>query len=136
MNNGSDSWLARIRFDQSGLVPVIVRAADEGDVLMMAWMDREALLRTVRLGEMVFWSRSRKEYWHKGATSGNTMQVVRWFADCDADCLLFEVRMQGPQAACHTGRRTCFHSRFDAVSQSFVVDGNPLFDPERVYGKH
>lgn len=126
----------QVKFDAAGLVPVFVRDAEAGDVLMMAWMDREALRRTVESGEMVFWSRSRKEYWHKGATSGNTMTVVRWFADCDADCLLFEVRMNGPQAACHTGRRTCFHKRFDAQTKTFVTEGEPVFDPEKVYGKH
>lgn len=130
------NFLEQVKFDSTGLVPVFVRDADQGDMLMMAWMDREALRRTVEVNEMVFWSRSRKEYWHKGATSGNTMQVVRWFADCDADCLLFEVRMQGAQAACHTGRRTCFHQRFDAATHTFVTEGEPVFDPNVVYKKN
>lgn len=128
-------WLDSIRFDAAGLVPVLVQDADQHDMLMMAWMNAEALRRTVELGEMVFWSRSRQEYWHKGATSGNTMQVVHWFADCDTDCLLFQVRMNGPQAACHTGRRTCFHKRFHPDLQTFIEEGNPLFDPKQVYSK-
>ena len=127
------SYIEEIKFDENGLVPAIVRDAEKGDVLMMAWMDEEALRRTVACGEMVFWSRSRKEYWHKGATSGNTMRVERWFADCDADCLLFEVNMQGPQAACHTGRRTCFHRRYE--DSALHTEGEPLFDPGQVY-KH
>ena len=73
--------------------------------------DEEALRRTHECGEMVFWSRSRKEYWHKGDTSGNVMTVVDWAADCDSDALLFKVRMQGPQVACHTGARSCFFKK-------------------------
>lgn len=90
------------------LAPAIVQDADKGDVLMLAWMDKEALRRTIDCGEMVFWSRSRKEYWHKGDTSGNVMTVVKWSADCDSDALLFKVRMRGKQVACHTGARSCF----------------------------
>ena len=86
-----------VEVDGVALAPAIVQDADKGDVLMMAWMN-----------EMVFWSRSRKEYWHKGDTSGNVMTVVEWAADCDSDALLFKVRMQGPQVACHTGARSCF----------------------------
>ncbi len=103
---------ASVRFDiPSGdkmLSPAIVQDADKDDVLMLAWMDKEALRRTIECGEMVFWSRSRKEYWHKGDTSGNVMTVVEWSADCDSDALLFKVRMHGKQVACHTGARSCF----------------------------
>lgn len=112
-----EQLLKEIKFDVhhegKDLVPVIVQDADRHDVLMMAWMDEEALRRTVERNEMVFWSRSRREYWHKGDTSGNVMTVVNWFADCDADVLLFEVRMKGPQVACHTGARSCFFKRCD-----------------------
>lgn len=90
------------------LIPAIVQDADRNDVLMLAWMDNEALRRTLECGEMVFWSRSRKEYWHKGDTSGNVMTVVKWSKDCDLDALLFQVRMRGKQVACHTGARSCF----------------------------
>ena len=93
------------------LIPAIVQDADKHDVLMMAWMDKEALRRTIECGEMVFWSRSRKEYWHKGDTSGNVMTVIDWALDCDSDALLFRVRMKGPQVACHTGSRTCFFKK-------------------------
>lgn len=103
--------LSQIKFDTQGLVPAIVQDAVQLDVLMMAWMDKEALKRTITSGEMVFWSRSRKEYWHKGETSGNVMSVVEWAPDCDFDTLLFKVKMHGPQVACHTGARTCFFKK-------------------------
>ncbi len=103
---------ASVRFevpcDGKMLAPAIVQDADKNDVLMLAWMDREALRQTLECGEMVFWSRSRREYWHKGDTSGNVMTVVEWSADCDSDALLFKVRMRGKQVACHTGARSCF----------------------------
>lgn len=102
-----------VEFGDKKLAPAIVQDADKHDVLMMAWMDEEALRRTNECGEMVFWSRSRKEYWHKGDTSGNVMTVVNWYADCDSDALLFEVRIQGPQVACHTGARSCFFKKCD-----------------------
>lgn len=97
-----------VKFGDKKLVPAIVQDADKNDVLMMGWMDREALRRTNACGEMVFYSRSRKEYWHKGDTSGNVMEVESWYADCDSDALLFKVRMRGNQVACHTGARSCF----------------------------
>jgi len=104
----NESLLKELKYDSQGLIPVIVQDADKNDVLMMAWMNEEALRRTLNAGEMIFWSRSRKEYWHKGDTSGNVMEVIEWFVDCDADVLLFKVRMQGLQVACHTGARSCF----------------------------
>lgn len=100
-----------VDFDGAKLVPVIVQDADKNDVLMMAWMDKVALKRTHECGEMVFWSRSRKVYWHKGDSSGNVMQVVEWAADCDSDTLLFKVRLKGSQVACHTGARSCFFEK-------------------------
>lgn len=101
-------WIQSLRYNAEGLIPAIVQDADREDVLMMAWMNEEALKRTLACREMVFWSRSRKEFWHKGETSGNVMEVVEFAADCDFDTLLFKVRMRGPQAACHTGARSCF----------------------------
>lgn len=96
-----------VRFDEAGLVPAIVQDATSGRVLMMAWMNRESLARTLDLGETVFWSRSRQEYWHKGATSGNTQRVVNLAVDCDGDTLLILVEPAGP--ACHTGAESCFY---------------------------
>lgn len=96
-----------VAFDDKGLVPAIVQDARTREVLMMAWMSRESLELTLRTGQTWFWSRSRKELWNKGATSGNTQQVVSVSIDCDCDCLLVEVDPAGP--ACHTGNRSCFY---------------------------
>jgi phosphoribosyl-AMP cyclohydrolase len=96
-----------VRFDERGLVPAIVQDADNGDVLMMAWMNRGALERTLEEGRTVFWSRSRGELWRKGETSGHVQHVVEIRVDCDADVLLVRAHQVG--AACHTGERSCFH---------------------------
>ncbi len=96
-----------IRFDERGLVPTIVQDAETRQVLMMAYMNAESLRRTIELGETVFWSRSRQEYWHKGATSGNVQQVSEIAVDCDGDTLLVQVQPAGP--ACHTGAVSCFY---------------------------
>lgn len=96
-----------VRFDERGLVPCIVQAWDSGEVLTLAYMNAEALSRTQETGEMHFFSRSRQELWHKGATSGNTQRLKALRYDCDADALLALVEPAGP--ACHTGERTCFH---------------------------
>ena len=94
------------RFDDHGLVPAIVQDADTRDVLMLGWMDAEALRRTLTTGRVTFWSRSRGEYWRKGDTSGHTQHVRAARLDCDGDAVLLEVHQVGP--ACHTGTRTCF----------------------------
>ncbi len=96
-----------IHYDARGLVPAIVQDADTGQVLMLAYMNAEALQATLRTGQTYFWSRSRQELWHKGATSGNIQQVVSLSVDCDADTLLVRVHPAGP--ACHTGNITCFY---------------------------
>ncbi|MEX0831439.1 MAG: phosphoribosyl-AMP cyclohydrolase [Nitriliruptoraceae bacterium] len=97
-----------VSFDGAGLAAAIVVQHDSHEVLMVAWMNREALEATLRTGETVFWSRSRQELWHKGATSGNTQRVIGIALDCDGDALLIHVD-QGEGVACHTGQRTCFH---------------------------
>jgi phosphoribosyl-AMP cyclohydrolase len=98
--------IARVTFDDNGLVAAIIQQHDTGEVLMLAWMDAEALTRTLTTGRVTFWSRSRKEYWRKGDTSGN-IQIVRGARlDCDGDAVLISVDQVGP--ACHTGTRTCF----------------------------
>ena len=98
--------LSQLKFDSNGLIPTIVQSADSGRVLMLAWMNEESLALTVEKGETVFWSRSRQELWHKGATSGNTQRVVKLQADCDGDTLLAIVHEAGP--ACHNGTESCF----------------------------
>jgi len=100
-----------LKFNEQGLIPAIVQDAQSKAVLMMAWMNAESLKLTQERGETVFWSRSREEIWHKGATSGNTQTVVSIYVDCDADTLLIRVRPQGP--ACHTGNTSCFYRDLD-----------------------
>jgi phosphoribosyl-AMP cyclohydrolase len=99
--------LPDLKFDTNGLIPAIVQDADTKEVLMMAFMNAQALRFTLERGETYFWSRSRGELWHKGETSGNIQKVVKIFLDCDADTLLVHVQPMGP--ACHTGKRTCFY---------------------------
>jgi phosphoribosyl-AMP cyclohydrolase len=98
----------RLAFDDRGLVPAIVQQHDTGEVLMFAWMDEEAVARTLTSGEAWFWSRSRQELWHKGATSGNTIAVHDVRYDCDGDVLLV-LGDVADGVACHTGERSCFH---------------------------
>ena len=99
--------ISSLSFNEAGLIPCIVQDADDGAVLMMAWMSAESIALTLERGETVFWSRSRRELWRKGATSGNVQRLVDLRYDCDADALLAIVRPAGP--ACHTGERTCFY---------------------------
>ena len=97
---------SQLKFDADGLIPTVVQSADTCRVLMLAWMNLESLQLTVEKGETVFWSRSRQELWHKGATSGNTQKIVKLQADCDGDTLLAIVHEAGP--ACHNGTESCF----------------------------
>jgi phosphoribosyl-AMP cyclohydrolase len=102
----SDVKLDELMFDDRGLIPAIVQDAESGDVLMMAWMNRESVALTMSEGRTVFWSRSRGELWRKGETSGHVQHVDELHVDCDADALLVRVHQEG--AACHTGERSCF----------------------------
>ena len=95
-----------VKFDEQGLVPAIVQDCMTGDVLMLAYMNAESIAKTLETQETWFWSRSRAELWHKGATSGNTQRVISIAVDCDGDTLLIKVDPRGP--ACHTGERSCF----------------------------
>ena len=99
--------LSDLKFDTNGLIPVIVQDGDTKEVLMLGYMNAESLKLTLEKHETYFWSRSRGELWHKGATSGNLQRVVGLYMDCDADTLLISVQPMGP--ACHTGERTCFY---------------------------
>ena len=100
-----------LKFDSQGLIPAIVQDAETHQVLMLAYMNAESLHLTLSTGETHFWSRSRKELWHKGATSGNVQHVVEVSVDCDTDTLLIRVRPAGP--ACHTGNQTCFYQSIE-----------------------
>ncbi|TVQ58364.1 MAG: phosphoribosyl-AMP cyclohydrolase [Rhodobacteraceae bacterium] len=95
-----------LRYDDRGLIPVVAQQHDTGEVLMMAWMNAEAVARTLAEGRVTYWSRSRRAFWRKGDTSGHVQKLVELRIDCDADCLLALVDQTGP--ACHTGRRSCF----------------------------
>jgi len=117
----TEQELAGIRYDAAGLVPAIAQDASTHEVLMMGWMSPETVRLTFAEGRMVYWSRSRREVWRKGATSGAVQHVVEARYDCDADVLLFLVRQDG-DGACHTGARSCFFRRFGVRSS---VDGDP-----------
>jgi phosphoribosyl-AMP cyclohydrolase len=110
----------KIKYDVSGLVPAIVQDADTNEVLMLAYMNAESLRLTLETGETWFWSRSRRELWHKGATSGNIQTMVEIRVDCDADTLLVRVNPAG--AACHTGERSCFYRGMDPQGINTLSD--------------
>ena len=101
-----DAFIGQVKFDEHGLVPAIAQDHASGAVLMLAWMNRDALVRTLDSGGMTYWSRSRGALWRKGETSGHTQRVVEAWIDCDGDTLLFKVDQSGP--ACHTGAPACF----------------------------
>jgi phosphoribosyl-AMP cyclohydrolase len=128
------------RFDADGLIPVVAISAATGEVLMLAYMNPEALALTIETGEAHYWSRSRKKLWRKGETSGNAQRVVELRTDCDQDSLLLNVEMTGSEASCHTGRRSCFYRAIaigEPIGKSGVVlhmvDAKRQFDPETVY---
>jgi phosphoribosyl-AMP cyclohydrolase len=103
------------RFDASGLIAAIVTEASSGDVLMLAFMNEEAFGLTLKTGEAHFWSRSRRKLWRKGETSGNVLRVIEIRTDCDQDCVLLRVEIAGNEAACHTGRKSCFYRRVEGA---------------------
>lgn len=129
-----DRWLNRVRWDEHGLVPVIAQEFGTNDVLMFAWMNREALSKTVELGEAVYWSRSRKKLWHKGEESGHVQKIHEIRLDCDDDVVLLKVT-QNDGIACHTGRHSCFFMRFEggADSGDWVSVDPVLKDPKDIY---
>jgi phosphoribosyl-ATP pyrophosphohydrolase/phosphoribosyl-AMP cyclohydrolase len=116
MNSLADN----LRFDEKGLIPAVVQRSRDRRVLMVAYMNRESLEKTIETGQVHFWSRSRQEIWRKGATSGNVMKVMEVLADCDRDCLLIRVQPAGP--ACHTGRDSCFYDSLHQTGDSSDVD--------------
>ncbi len=122
-------FLAAIAFDANGLVPAIAQQHDSGEVLMMAWMNRDAVQETLETGRVCYWSRSRKALWRKGETSGQVQRLVELRIDCDQDCLLLLVDQTG--VACHTGRRSCFFTAIRGGERKVIAD--VLMSPEKLY---
>jgi phosphoribosyl-AMP cyclohydrolase len=125
--------MVMLDFDKAGgLVPAIAQDADTGEVLMLAWMNREAFEETVRTGRAVYFSRSRDRLWRKGEESGHVQEVREVYIDCDADTVLLKVKQVGG-AACHEGYKSCFFRRLDGGELTVV--GERIFDPKKVYGR-
>ena len=120
-----------IQWNEQGLVPAITQDWQTGEVLMLAWMNREALESTLREGRAVYWSRSRGKWWRKGEESGNVQQLKELRLDCDADTVLIKVEQVGG-IACHTGRRSCFYTRWDGGK--WIVTDTVVKAPEEMYG--
>lgn len=123
-------WLDAVAWNADGLVPAVAQDAASGEVLMLAWMNRESLARTAETGEAVYWSRSRRSLWRKGETSGHLQKVVEIRLDCDADAIVLRVEQAGG-IACHTGRRRCFFSRLEGEggARRWVATDPVLADP-------
>jgi phosphoribosyl-AMP cyclohydrolase len=111
-----------LRYNDAGLISAIAQDATSGEVLMLAWMNAESVARTLTTGNVTYWSRSRSEFWVKGATSGHTQKLVEMRLDCDRDCLLLHVEQTGP--ACHTGRRSCFYTAIEGEEE--VITAQPM----------
>lgn len=124
------NWLDQVKWNSEGLLPVIAQETDSGEVLMMAWMNREALELTREKGRAVYWSRSRQQLWYKGETSGHVQELEEIRIDCDADVVLLQVRQVGG-IACHTGRRRCF---FRVLKNGeWQIDEQVIKNPEEIY---
>jgi len=126
----SAAWLDEIAWDEHGLVPAIAQDAETGDILMFAWMNRDALRETVHTGKAVYFSRSRNKLWHKGEESGHTQKVHEIRIDCDSDVVLLKIDQAGG-IACHTGRRSCFFSKL--VDGVWTAVDPVLKDPKEIY---
>jgi phosphoribosyl-AMP cyclohydrolase len=127
----SGDWLNEVNWDEQGLVPAIAQDAQTGRILMVAWMNRDALAQTARGGEAVYWSRSRQRLWRKGEESGHTQAVLELRLDCDGDVVLLQVAQRGG-IACHTGRERCF---FRILQDGRWVETDPVLkDPASIYG--
>ncbi len=130
------------KFDAHGLIPAITQDAASGEVIMFAFMNAQALEKTITTGTAHYWSRSRKKLWLKGETSGETQKVIEMRTDCDQDVVLLKVAVQGRGATCHTGKRACFYRQITPSEHSGVdalelkdIGGKALFDPAEVYKK-
>ncbi len=126
------SFVDSLKYDQNGLIPCVAQDAETGEVLMVAYMNKDSLKQTIEKGLASYWSRSRQKFWVKGESSGNTQEVKEMRFDCDKDCVLIKIKQNGG-SACHTGMRSCFY--FKLTDHGLVEDGVKVFDPEQVYGK-
>lgn len=124
------SWITSVNWNDQGLIPAIAQDAETGEILMVAWMNHQALSNTVESGRAVYWSRSRKKLWHKGEESGHQQLVKEIRLDCDGDVLLLKVEQQGG-IACHTGRKSCFFSVLE--NGEWVAVDPVLKDPSEIY---
>jgi phosphoribosyl-AMP cyclohydrolase len=127
------SFLEKLKFNADGLIPAIIQEQSTGRVLMMAWMNKESVRRSIEEGKTVFWSRSRQKYWIKGESSGNVQLIKDVAFDCDGDTLLFQVEQKG--AACHEGYKSCFFRSVQQDGAEFQVTEPQLIKPEEMYGK-
>jgi phosphoribosyl-AMP cyclohydrolase len=130
--DGAAAVIAALRFDKDGLLPAVAQQHDTGEVLMLAWMNREAVTRTLDTGHVHYWSRSRNALWRKGERSGQEQRLVELRVDCDGDTLLLRVEQTG--VACHTGRRSCFFRA--AHDGALVTIAEPLVSPGELYGEN
>ena len=127
----NDTLLDALKFDSAGLVAAVAQQHDTGEILMLAWMNREAVEQTLATGNAVYWSRSRQALWRKGETSGQVQRIVSLRLDCDGDAVLLRVDQTG--VACHTGRRSCFFR--EVQNDEWVTISEPEVDPEALYGR-
>jgi phosphoribosyl-AMP cyclohydrolase len=132
VNAVKEAWLEKIKWSPEGLVPAVAQDAGSGRVLMVAWMNREALQETARTGEVHYWSRSRAKLWHKGEESGHVQRVREIRLDCDADVIVLAIEQAGG-IACHTGRQSCFYQKLE--DGEWVVVDPVLRDPKDIYGR-
>jgi len=126
-----EETIADLKYTADGLIPAVCVDAETKQVLMVAYMNSESFRKTLEIGEVVYWSRSRKRLWHKGESSGNTQRVKSIQIDCDGDAVVLRVEQRGG-AACHTGKRSCFYRKLEAGQ--WVDVGEQVFDPKEVYG--
>lgn len=126
------TWVDQVQWDVQGLVPVIAQDFQTGEILMFAWMNKEALAITAKEKKAVYWSRSRQKLWRKGEESGHVQQVHEMRIDCDEDVILIKVEQAGG-IACHTGRQSCFYRKLE--NDNWVADQDVLKDPDDIYGK-
>jgi phosphoribosyl-AMP cyclohydrolase len=132
MNKSTDSLIDRINWNSQGLIPAIAQDAETKKVLMLAWMNADALAASLDRGEAIYWSRSRQRLWHKGESSGHTQQIIDMRLDCDADTLLLLVEQKGG-IACHTGRESCLYQRFSTEQNQWLAVEPVIKDPDDIY---